>query len=189
VILTITSFLKCFLYYSSLPLNLKLGGISCQIDDNSGRGCNAYLRSITKQSQCVVDIKFGYAIINEGPACVEIKDVKATLGPYPMSMLAFDDVIRCGNRMLCQNNTWNIPQRKRSVNICTGSQSPNPWLIDVKVTDTKSRSKSLTDQFIWAIINQPIPTTPQPAPPSGPSGPSGPSKGKKGKRRMIRRLK
>ena len=38
-----------------------------------------------------MDIKFDYTIINEGPSCVDIKDVKAKLGPYPMSTLAFDN--------------------------------------------------------------------------------------------------
>ena len=79
------------MYYRALPLDLRLCRPSCDIDDNSRRDCNAYLRCIAKWSQCVVDIKFGYTIINEGPACVDIKDFKDKLGPYPMSTRAFDN--------------------------------------------------------------------------------------------------
>lgn len=102
LILTITCSPRLLtIYYRSLPLDLRLMRLSCDIDDNSGRDCNSYLRSITEWSHCVVDIKFGYTIINGCPACVDIKDFKAKIGPYPMSILAFDDVVCCGNRRIC----------------------------------------------------------------------------------------
>ena len=153
------------MYYRSLPLDLRLCRPSCDIDDNSRRDCNAYLRCIAKWSHCVVDIKFGYTIINEGPSCVDIKDVKAKLGPYPMSTLAFDDVVCCGNKRICHGGTWDNAQRNRSVNFCSFSSGMKPWPIDVKITDTRNRSKHFIDKYTWNIAN----VLPTPGPSKGKS--------------------
>ena len=56
--------------YSVLPLNLVLESTHCLIDDGTSRDCNAYLKSITSLSQCIVDVKFKFIFMNTGIACV-----------------------------------------------------------------------------------------------------------------------
>lgn len=153
--------------YSEFPLDLSLQGLSCQIDDGSGTECNAYLKSITSPSQCIVDVKFGFDVINKGIACVDIKSVKAKLGPFPMSILSFDDLYSCDQRTMCLGDAWDIPARMSLVNICSFANMMNPWPIEMQITGTGNRSELFSSTYTWdAAVIGPTPVPPSPTPPT-----------------------
>eukprot|EP00551_Chaetoceros_affinis_P018911 CAMPEP_0203718848 /NCGR_PEP_ID=MMETSP0092-20131115/3032_1 /ASSEMBLY_ACC=CAM_ASM_001090 /TAXON_ID=426623 /ORGANISM="Chaetoceros affinis, Strain CCMP159" /LENGTH=599 /DNA_ID=CAMNT_0050598081 /DNA_START=204 /DNA_END=2003 /DNA_ORIENTATION=+ len=149
-----------------VPLALTLTGLSCQIDDNSGRECNAYLDSIKYKSQCIVDVKFTFKVMNTAIACVDIQDAEAKIGPHTSTLVPFDDVYSCDMRRICRGEVFDIPARKGVVNICNFSKLMNPWPIEFKVTDTLRRSQLFTDEIEFNSVTF-GPINPEPTDPTG----------------------
>ena len=77
------------------------------------------------------------------------------------SLVAFEDERTCTDRTLCQGDVITVPDR-RFVNICEKSQDPNPWSIDVVITDTMTREYPFDSTYKWAAFELPKPATPAP---------------------------
>ena len=170
--------------YSVLPLNLVLESTHCLIDDGTSRDCNAYLKSITSLSQCIVDVKFKFLFMNTGIACVDVKNAKAKVGPYQMPIVPFEDVYSCDMRKMCKGDVWDLPVRKRAVNICSFSGVMEAWPLNLEIFDMKDRVQLLVGDYSFNKVSF---ERLQPSPVSAPSRyGGGPSKGKN--KRALRKL-
>jgi hypothetical protein len=126
--------------------------MTCEIDDSSGTDCQDFLSrsEIPASRQCNgVDIKFNYTFTNIGIACVNIVDIRTKLGRLGVKTLVFDDVYSYQDRQICANESWTIPDRRSSINLCDLSDDPLDVLIDVN--EYNGRMTNLTFVYDWAV--------------------------------------
>ena len=143
-----------------LPAVFRSEGIFCEID-GSGIDCNQYLKSITSLEECFVPMLFKYTYMKASLGCATIQNVMAEVGPLGNSIVAFEDSVACSYRQFCTNEAFTIYDR-RFANICEESQDPNPWPIDVLITDTMKREYSSEFSYKWVAFTLPKPVTPAP---------------------------
>ena len=132
--------------------------------------CNSYAKQLDKPADCVVDLKFKYTVVKTSLGCVDIKMASGLAGPLGTATLAFEDYIECAEREMCRGDSWTIPDRRSSVNICELAVLPNnPWDLKLTVEDTRDRSISFPSVYKWDEFKIPIAPTPTAPTPTAPT--------------------
>ena len=134
--------------FSSFPFQLEFNNMpSCEIDDESGTDCQGFINNAVSIGDCHADVRFNFTFTNIGVGCVDVSGVSVTLGPFGMSLLAFDDVYSYKERQLCVNETWTVPDRRLNLNLCEASEQP--WDIIIKVDEGRGQTSNSTFVYGW----------------------------------------
>ncbi len=135
--------------YRSVPFKLDFEStLTCEIDDGSNIPCQDFLLQADSIKQCAANISFNFTFTNIGLACVDVGDIRVSLGPLGEALLSYDDVYTYSDRQLCVNETWTVPDRRFNVKLC--EYSVNDW--DIGIVIAESRGQSVSNQFIYKWI-------------------------------------
>ena len=122
------------------------------IDDDFNTDCLLFLESNpTSTSQCTVDIVLTYNLTNTGLNCINIANIKADSGPLGSQVLEFDDVYSYQERDLCGNETWAVPDRRSSVDLCKDTKDETTWNILLDIDALYGNTTNATSNFTWSI--------------------------------------
>ena len=136
-----------------IPYELQIENVTCAIDDDLETDCLLFLENgPTSKSECTVDIKFTYQLTNIGLNCINIAKIRAKAGPLGNETLVFDDLYNYFERDLCQNETWAVPDRRSSVNLCEKLEnSPSSWNIFLHIDEFYGKTANATSYFTWSF--------------------------------------
>ena len=76
-----------------------------------------------------------------------MSDIRVSLGPIGDELLCFDDLYSYQERKLCAGDTWTIPDRGSSVNLCKIPDSE--WDIFIEVKESRGQQKRQRYAFGW----------------------------------------
>jgi hypothetical protein len=93
--------------------------------------------------------------------------ITAQLGPLQIQALDFSDIYSFRDRSICNGDTWTVPDRRLSINLCEMTAKPtyHHWSIAINVEEYNGRRKVLKTKYDWTYSQSVfIPLTPSNSP-------------------------
>ncbi len=133
--------------------------VECHIDDGSEARCESYKTSGTdNKQQCEFDVKFLFKLTNVGLSCQDIMAIRVDIGPLGREMIAINDVYNYTSRHLCVNETWLVPDRRSTVDLC--NIEGKSWPIYIEIDEYFGKRANSTFNYKWKELGDQPTTSP-----------------------------
>lgn len=114
--------------------------------------CQDFISQASNVNSCNANVKFIFTFTNLGLSCNEIMKIKVALGPEGEQNIIFNDIYSYQERSICTNETWIVPDRRNSVDLC--EESVDPWEIIVQVDNSRGQRNYHTYVYDWTLLSR-----------------------------------